>query len=48
MKKEEEILKKLIRVKDAHNYGTDETTRAYISQEGFITALEWVLEDSDE
>ena len=45
MKTEEEIKKKLIKAKDAHNYGTDENTRAYISQEGFITALEWVLEE---
>lgn len=45
MKKEEEIKNKLIRVKDAHKYGTDEKTHAYILQEGFITALEWVLEE---
>ena len=45
MKTEEEIKQKLIRVKDAHNYDTNKDTHAYIVQEGFIDALEWVLED---
>ena len=38
-----EIKKKLMRVKDAHKYATKKNTHAYIIQDGFITALEWVL-----
>ena len=45
MKTEEEIKEKLIKVKDHHKYGTDENTPAYMIQDGFITALEWVLEE---
>lgn len=47
MKTEEDIKNKLIRVKDVHKYGTDEKTHAYILQEGFITALEWVLGEEE-
>ena len=47
MRSEDEIREKLIRVTDHHKYGTDENTHAYIIQDGFITALEWVLEDTE-